>query len=344
MKIAILDFVNQDPGVPLLFADSAAAADYYVFKTEDFTLQYRNELYSRRNIKPPTTAIENITSENYDTLFVVAALYNSAETWNGKLNPHFSREIRDFLDITIDIIKTNNFARVCFFDNYDYDYDPNAVFIENGMYELVAEKNIHFFKRYYSADKIYSDNVYSFPYIMFGFRTNIDIITSPPPAAATAAAQQNRLFFAGQIVTHNDPVYGCTRNRARLMQEIHQYMGDFLVYQNRLPYETYMSEMQLSRFCLDLHGVGEPNKRTFEILAAGSLRIAQKSNLEWNFDDDFAPETYFTDAADLFEKMKRLVSDPALYDRCLKKQNEVVEKYMSVAAIRDYIKEIVNEL
>lgn len=342
MKIAILDFLNQDPGLSILFEN---AADYYVFKTEDFTLEYRKELYARRQIAPPSEEIQNITSDNYDTLFVISALYNSAEVWNGKLNPHFSKEVRNYFDITIDIIKSNKFKNVYFFDNYDYDYDPNEIFIENGIYDFVKENNIRFFKRFYSANKIYSDNVFSFPYIMFGFYNNLDIITS---AAAAAAAfppptTQNRLFFSGDITVHNDTVYGCERNRAKIMQDIHKYMGNFLVYKNRLPYETYMDELRGSRFCLDLHGVGEPNKRTFEILAAGSLRIAQASTLEWNFEDDFAPDTYFTDAADLFEKMKKLVIDEELYARCLKKQNEIVAKYMSVGAIRDYIVEILNE-
>lgn len=339
MRITILDFVNQDPGLKILFP----AADYYVYKTEAFSLQDRMNLYKKYGNLEFRTDIENIRGGDDDVLFVVAALYNSCRTWNLKANTHFNQEIHDFFWITLDIIRANKFKKVYFFDNYDYDYDPNQIFIENRVYDFIREYNISFFKRFYARDKIYCDNVYSFPYIMFGRACNIDIIGGGSSVAASSPLQ--RLFFSGALAKHDDDVYGVHRDRRQHLQRIAEVMGNFLVYKNNLPYDTYINEMRNSAFCLDLPGVGEPNKRLFEILASGSLLIQSRTRLEWNFDegDDFSEETYYDDHTDLLEKIKKLATDAELYGRCLAKQCEIVSKYMSFDALREYIVSIVAE-
>ena len=336
MRITILDFVNQDPGLKILFP----AADYYVYKTEAFSLSTRMELYKKHGNLEYRTDIENIRSiegEEDDVLFVVAALYNSCRTWNLRANTHFNQEIHDFFWITLDIIRNNKFKKVYFFDNYDYDYDPNQIFIENRVYEFIREYNIHFFKRFYARDKIYCDNVSPFPYVAFGYTCIIDIIGSQYAKTGESDEKIQRLFFSGGLAEHNDDVYGVHRDRRQSIQKIAEVMGEFLVYKNNLSHLEYMEELRKSAFCLDLLGVGEPNKRIFEVMASGSLLIQARSRLEWNFDDDFCEETYYDDHTDLLQKMQKLVSDRAVYERCLKKQNEIARNYMTFDAIRDYI-------
>jgi len=343
MKITILDFLNQDPGLKILFPD----ADYYVFKTEDFSLNNRMELYQKYGLSPHRTDIENCcaateTQEDH-ILFVVAALYNSCPTWNNKTNTHFNSEVHDFFFITLDIIRNGGFKSVYFFDNYDYDYDPNHIFIENQVYDFIRDYNVHFFKRFYAKDKIYCDNVYSYPYILFGYTTIIDIIGGGGCTYSSLEPKIKGLFFAGALVPHNDDVYGVHRNRREVLQKIYEVMGDFLIYKTNLSNEEYNEMLRKHEFCLDLLGVGEPNKRIFEVLASGSLLIQQRSRLEWNFDEDFCEETYYDDNNDLFQKMKRLVTEPELYKYCLDRQNEIVRKNMSFDVIREYIMSIVQD-
>lgn len=100
--------------------------------------------------------------------------------------------------------------------------------------------------------------------------------------------------------------------------------------------------MQTSKFGLDLLGVGEPNKRTFEILLSGSLMLSEKNNLKWPFEEEFSKETIFSDHIDYFEKLKRLREDSDLYNKCLKQQYYIVNKYFNIKWLKNYICNIVN--
>lgn len=338
MKFKILDFLNQDPGLKILFPES----DYYVFKTEDFSLKNRLDLYKRYGNLKYNTDIENIknNSDEY-ILFVIAPLYNTCKMWNNKSNGMYNTEIHNYFNITIDIICNNNFKKIYFFDNFDYDYDPNQIFIEHNIYNIIQNKHISFFKRFYAKNKIYEKNVFSFPYIMFGYTTMIDILNNKKLINNTEKPIE-RLFFAGALVKHDDDVYNVHINRREILQNISKITGDFLVYKNNLSPDNYIEEINNSKFCLDLLGVGEPNKRTFEILASGRLLIQNSSRLKWNFDEKFCEETYYNDHNDLYNKLKKLLTDETLYKQCLNKQNYIVNKYMTINSIRDYIKYIIT--
>jgi hypothetical protein len=152
MRIAIIDGVNQDIGLNILFPD----ADYFVNNID--LDKYSN--MQKYNIQP-LHDWSKINDKNYDYLFIIIALYDAK-----KDTRFFKQNIYDILQREIEIINNNNFKKVFLFDNYDYDYDPNDI-IQN-------EKITLFFKRNYSKIKTYKDNVIPFPFIMFG---NISIIT-----------------------------------------------------------------------------------------------------------------------------------------------------------------------
>ena len=69
-----------------------------------------------------------------------------------------------------------------------------------------------------------------------------------------------------------------------------------------LPYDKFITNLKHSVYGLDLNGVGDPNKRTFEILSQGSLRISEYNNMKWPFDEEFSEETIFKDADDFINK------------------------------------------
>jgi len=283
MKIAIIDFRNEDNGLNILFPD----ADYYILEEE----YDKSRLNSKYNIKPilhtnDTNVFELIDDEKYDTLFIICRLYDALEKYNGIVKKNFFyKTTYNYLLQTVELIKHNNFKNVCFFDNYDYDYDPNIVFdadvfkqpnLENkNRYKIdIQEKNIKFFKRYYNKEKTYKENVYPFPYITFGRQCNMEMITDLfyKNTNINTNEKKSRIFFSGTPLTHIDDEYGLIRNRKEMLLKI---MTKLYVYNplKIIPNDIFIEEMRNSKYSLDLLGVGDPNTRTFEILFTGSLKM-----------------------------------------------------------------------
>lgn len=318
-KIAIIDFKNQDVGLKILFPES----DYFILE-EEFD---RTRINKKYNIIPiihnkDVNVFETIKN-NYDNLFIISPIYGYSRQKKEKHN--------NYLIILIDLIKSNKFKNICFFDNNDYDYDPNNILDT----ELTKEKNIKYFKRYYNKEKIYNKNVYPFPYIIFGHQCNIEMITDLFYKNKSELEKISRIFFSGTPFIHIDNEYGIIRNRREMMISIQNILN--IYNPGHLPHELFMNEMINSKYSLDLLGVGDPNIRTFEILCSGSLRISQRSNLKWTFDDEFCEETIFDNANNLLEKIIRLENDSELYKKCIDKQNEIVRKYMNLDYLKKYI-------
>ena len=66
MRIAIIDPKNQDIGLKILFPQ----ADYYIFTSEECTINARIVSYQYYKFTPRTD-IDYITSANYDVLFII---------------------------------------------------------------------------------------------------------------------------------------------------------------------------------------------------------------------------------------------------------------------------------
>ena len=324
-KIAIIDFKNQDMGLKILFPE----ADYFILE-EEFD---RRRIYNKYNITPivhikDVNVYDYITDEKYDTVFIIAGLYGTLKKYyNKEKTDHFCEKTQKNLIEVTEFINKKNFKHICFFDNYDYDYDPNIVFDS----EFIKNKNIIFFKRYYNKEKLYKTNVYPFPFITFGHECNIDIINS----LSFSPIKYRRIFFSGSLLIHDDKIYGLYRNRKDIFEKITNKIQIYAIW--NVPNDIFMKEMKESKYSLDLLGVGDPNTRTYEILSSGSLKLGQRSNLKWPFEDDFCEETIFDDENDLLEKITQLENDEELYKKCIVKQNEIVEKYMNAEYLKNYI-------
>ena len=294
----------------ILFPD----ADYYVHRLEfDRTASHR-----KYNIEPKFDW-SSITDKNYDCLFICIALYNVK-----KGTPFFSQEIHDIFEKEKAIINNNNFKKVCLFDNFDYDYDPNTIVNDDDI------KIDMFFKRYYNKTKKYQINVVPFPFIMFG---EMSIIEKLEAVGKPAPAPANRIFFTGTLFNHYDPQLNYGRNRAAIYNKISRYIYN----PGKMGYHQFLQEIAGSKYSLDLNGVGDPNKRTFEILSQGSLMIREYNPLKWPFDEEFSEETVFKNEIDFVEKIRRLEADSALYSKCLENQNHIFQKYFNKDWIRNYI-------
>jgi hypothetical protein len=258
-RIAIIDFLNQDVGLKILFPE----ADYFILQ-EEFD---RTQIYSKYDIKPKVhnkdvNVYQHITSDKYDIVFIIAALYNSINIYNNNKNTAFQSHIDEKLKNIKTLINKNKFDKVCFFDNYDYDYDPNIIFHNSVC------NNIYFFKRYYNKEKIYSTNVFPFPYIIFGHQCNIDMITDGFNKGMELE-KISRIFFSGNLMNHTDDTYGVYRNRIDIMNKIVKKVN--IYNPGRMDHNTFIKMLSTSKYCLDLLGVGDPNIRTFEILSCKSL-------------------------------------------------------------------------
>jgi len=318
MTIAIIDILNQDIGLKIVFP----SADYYIKHAQECTRQFRLESYNHYNFTP----IEdwtNINDINYDTLFIILP---SCEV---VIENH---EIKSgFYDIE-KIINKNKFKFVAIFDNYDYDYDPND-FIKTSKIDL-------FFKRNYNSNKKYRDNVVPFPFITFGVKNMIEKIDRLlVPKDLYFNSKEDRVFFTGSLFHHvSSDEFGVNRNR----QETYDSIKDTIFNPGNLNNDIFMYLLRTSKYGLDLLGVGDPNTRTIEILLSGSLKLGEFNDLKWPFPDKFSNETIFKDKNEYLYKLNNLQTNKELYDKCLENQFTIVEKYFNLDFLRNYIIDKVN--
>jgi|UniRef100_A0A6C0D3Z3 hypothetical protein len=316
MKIAIIDGKNQDIGLKILFPE----ADYFINNIE---LNKKSSL-QKYNIEMKTDW-SIINDKNYDYLFIIIALYDA------KIGTKFyKQDIYDILQKELIIINNNKFKKVFMFDNYDYDYDPNTL-VKNNKINL-------FFKRHYNKNKHYQENVIPFPFIMFGEKALIektDIDTNIK--FCNDENKLNRVFWSGSLYCHSDNEYPCLRNRILTYTQVMSYSNNHIFNPGRLPYETFIYEINKSKISLDLLGVGCPNGRTFEILSSNSLLFREYSDLVWPFPEQFSEETIFKNGKEYIDKVNKLLQNNELYMKCLINQQTIVKKYFNITWIRNYI-------
>ena len=257
-----------------------------------------------------------INDTNYDYLFIVIALYDAKPG-----TKFFKPNIYDILQRELKIINENNFKKVFIFDNYDYDYDPNEI-IQNDKITL-------FFKRNYNKTKIYKNNVIPFPFIMFGEVSLIEKIENK----AYSEFKYNRVFFTGGLFIHDDPQINYYRDRKTIYNKINKYIYN----PGYLNYNEFLQTLRTSKYSLDLNGVGDPNKRTFEILSQGSLMLSQFNELKWPFEETFSEETIFKNENEFVNKLSKLNSNDELYKRCLYNQLYIYNKYFNKKWIKEYV-------
>tara|TARA_B100000900_G_C20595580_1_gene723268 strand:+ start:1435 stop:2391 length:957 start_codon:yes stop_codon:yes gene_type:complete len=313
MRIAIIDGVQQDIGLKILFPQ----ADYFIdnIGASNVGGGDKSESLKKYNIEVKRD-LSLINDKNYDYLFIIISLYDAY-----KIRKFFKQQVYNILQKELEIINNNTFKKVCIFDNYDYDYDPSDI-INNDKIDI-------FFKRNYNKNKNYQQNVVPFPFIMFGAKSLIEKLDDKNESNI----KYKRLFFSGTIFTHIDNEINYVRNR----RVIYSKISNIIYNPGRLNYSNFLKCIRESKYSLDLNGVGDPNKRTFEILSQGSLRMGEYNNLKWPFREEFSEETIFKTAEELIEKIKYLENNPEIYNKCLKNQKNIYNKYFNKKWIKKYI-------
>jgi hypothetical protein len=321
MKLCIFDPAHNVPGLKLLFPES----DYYAiepcsFFTYSAINHMNNEEFNKIYNFNYLTNINNINSDNYDTLFIVLPFLDCIE--NHSMTKDYGVRILRLIEM---ILENNNFKKVCLFDTYDYDYDP-TIYYKNSKIQ-------YYFKRNYNKTKKYSSNVFPFPYMMFVTKCVLRILLEEKETFDTNQ-RDNGIFWCGTIFTHENNDFNIYRDRNDIFNKIKTN----LVVHDTLDNKTFLNTLQKYKIGLDLYGVGDPNKRTFELLASDTLVLTNRTELDWGFEnnDSFSEETYFTNETEFLEKMK-LLENKEIYYKCLNNQRFLKQKYMNKEWLREYI-------
>jgi len=329
MKLCIIDPACHIPTLKILFEES----EYFAHEPDNFFSYLTTNHYTKlQNYDAEgfmyDTNWDKINSSNFDILFIVAPLLDYYDPISKELIP-YTFNMRDKIT---KIINSNSFKLVVIFDVYDYDYDPNEI-NKNWKVDL-------YFKRNYNKKKKYNSNVVPFPFIMF-LKPCVMKIALNTKILNYDKTRKNAVFWAGGLYNHIHALDGIHINR----QKIHNEIKD-LIHSKNLPYDKFIEHMKTYKICVDLMGVGDPNKRTFEIIANGSLMMSMCVNLEWGFDnnDEFDKDTFFTTSDEFRIKLHKLLTDETHYKKCLNTQNEIVTKYFNKNWLRGYIEKNINNL
>lgn len=91
-------------------------------------------------------------------------------------------------------------------------------------------------------------------------------------------------------------------------------------------------------------GCGDPNKRTFEIFASGSLWMSNITDLDWGFKDGdaFHDLCIFTTAEEFIRKKNLLLTNEPIYREAIELQTMLLKKYFAPEPLRNYILEKSN--
>ncbi len=317
MRIAILDPRIHAPGLIKIFPE----ADYYVVPYNgrydlDKTPSYFKSLYSF-DYKEDLNAI---TPDNYDYLFIVYAVHDFPQKNRLDVQHHYN--------VIKSITDTHTFKKTVIFSNDDCRLDPTEPCKEL-KYDIILKRNVH-------TNITYPPNVIPFPFIMFGYVCPLWELLERRKNKPDNINRINRVLFAGFIQNDSNPDrHPDYLGRGDLMHScIRQYVQYISTSSN-----NYYHELTRSKYGLDMNGAGDPNKRTFELLASGSLILQQYKYMVWPFDseDYFFNETIYATPEEFVLNLQKLEADPDLYNKALAMQNRICNKYYNVDWLRQYI-------
>ena len=324
MKLCIVDPAAHIPGLKYILPN----ADYYAHEPDSFFTYVSTHHYTKaQNLAEYgfeyRTDWESITSEKYTHMLLVMPFMDYYNVVTTNLTPHIHRMLARIQNI----LSQNSFQKVALIDIYDYDYDPNDI---NGGLPIDL-----YFKRNYVKGRIYKANVVPFPCSMFV--KPCVIATMLRKDLQWKGVRKNAAMWAGSLYNHIDTNFQppIVRRRLDIFQKIKHRLSVF----QGLSHQDYVNQIRNHTIVVDLIGVGNPNKRTFEGFSCGTLVMSMTKELEWGFEqgDAFHPDTLFETAEEFEEKLNRLLLDEEHYTHCLAIQNRLVEKYLGLNWMRSIL-------
>ena len=324
MKLCIVDPASHMPGLKYILPH----AEYYAHEPDAFFTYVSTHHYTKaQNLAEYgfeyRTDWETITSATYSHILLVMPFMDYYNVVTTNLTPHINRMLARIQGL----LTANHFQKVALIDIYDYDYDPNDI---NGGLPIDL-----YFKRNYVKGRTYTSNVVPFPCSMFV--KPCVIATMLWKQLTPSGSRKNTAMWAGTLYNHVDTNFQppIVRNRRAMFEQIKHRLD---IYQG-LSHQEYVNEIRNHTIVVDLLGVGNPNKRTYEGFANGTLVLTMVKELEWGFEegDTFHPDTVFETASEFEQKLNRLLTDKAHYEHCLAIQNRLVEKYFGLNWMRSVL-------
>jgi hypothetical protein len=323
MRLCIIDPAHNMPGLTRLFPE----ADYYCHEPDAFfnyswTQHMNNSDFERQYGFRYRTDWSSITSDNYDQVFIVFTVYDAY----GK-KPCQHQIALAMIERIYALIRSQQFKNVALFDTHDYPYDPN---------QYPGQPVNIFFKRNYSNKITYASNVVPFPLSMFCKPCVLwNMLNYTDQNSKQMNERKKEAIWIGGTYIHNHVEEGIIRNREAIYQQIRPYITSY----SSLPYNQFIEAMQQYAICVDLIGVGDPNKRTFEIFTSGALWMSNIDGLQWGFTDgeSFSDLCTFSNGEDFLKKKTLLLENPEIYKTALEQQETLVRKYFNRDALRKYI-------
>jgi len=322
MKLCIIDPAAHVPTFKKLFPE----ASYYAHEPDNFFHYITTRHDTKQQIKHDygfeyRTDWDTITSSHYDVVFIVVPLADYYDTISPDITPYCNRMKQKIKTI----LETQSFQHVVLFDIYDYDYDPSLM---NTDWKVDS-----YFKRNYDNKKKYALNVFAFPYMMFVKPCVLQMVIGSS-YMSNEQQKKNKALWAGGLYNHIDEKRGVIRNRSDIYEQIKDAVDTL-----HFTESNFIDAIKQYKVVVDLIGVGNPNKRTFEILCNGTLMLSMCGSLEWGFEgtDSFHPDTFFETAPEFKAKLHRILTDEDHYQDCLRQQQYIVLKYFNKKWLRHYI-------
>ena len=328
MKNLVIDIEKHFPSAYKIFSP----ADYYspfIPLDQMECLQvitdadYCKETYSIN----PVLEWDDLDSD-YDNVIFIWPVH----TFNDRLFTSNFEERRNFFSNIYEKLKSKKIKKYIYIDGSDRAIIKRGLdWLDSMNYrcDLVFKRE---FRRNYEYDYDLK-RVFPFPFSVFG---------KPNPSwllyenrISSKKERQNDCFWAGSPIFRNDEYEDQFCDRAGILNKINNHLST----KRALDHNKFLNEISEHKFFLHLNGTGHLCKRFFEGLSVGSLMMLQSTDLVFPFDDGdfFLDETIFNSPEDFIQKLNILKNDENLYNKCLKNQNFIIDKYFNYDWIKKYI-------
>jgi hypothetical protein len=316
MSCCIIDIFQHAPYLHKVLDDSHYISCHEELEYMGITIGYSSKTQFNQKYGFTYSSIEEL-NELYDTIIIIFPLLNIDSIHEPERHTIFNELFNYILTLSKNRYK-NKFILI---DNHDYDYDPMQI-KDLSMFTTIL-------KRCYSTTKTYSKRVKPFPFVLFG---TIDPLFLLLFKKQEPQLKKKQLFWAGAIYTRIQKEFNVNAQREEYINILRD--KSYFKEMRDLSFSEYLTNMGSSSLTLDIHGESRLNKRFYEALSTGTLLLLEKQDIVSPY--TFATECEFRDPYECVEKATILLSNDDLYNKCLTRQQEIVNTFFTKEHIQTY--------
>lgn len=273
----------------------------------------------------------SVFGEKFDVCFFCISVLSTVKAHQGS---EFIRWRKLYIELNNYIVQCCN--RVVIIDNHGADYDPRKYLSDMGI-----ESDL-ILKRIYCSHQNYDSSVVPYPVVMCTDNDPILTLYNSTPKPNTR--QHSTILWCGNLhrgYEKFDDIFEQYDRHAAYNEIVTKYPN--ILTSLQIPYSNLVNTLNTFKYALDLRGCSRLNKRLFEILASGSLLMAQRIDVVWPFEkgDGFSDICFFDNVDQLRANYDMLEADSELYNKCINNQMYLVEKYFNKQWHMSYITDLV---